>query len=804
MKISKRKWALIIFGIIGIVGLAESFLKTSGTTFLLLVLLVASLVLSFLFIEHLANRETLRREREKVEEELKQANLVVENSPAILIRWKNMPNYPIFMVSANINQFGYSQEELVSGDLTHADIVHPEDLERMNHEIESYTSNYIDRYHQQYRIITKTGEVRWIDDLTRVIRDRDRKILEYQGILLDITDRKKAEEALRESEARLKSIIAVSNTGAWEYHHDTGHVWCSDEYFTMLGRDPDKYDTNGSANISESWLALLHPDDQEAASAHFFEYLKGGSAGMYENHFRMRHRNGTWVWIWSRGQTVKHTDGSLSHMTIGTHINITKIKEMEFSLYKEKEQFKTTLISIGDGVISTDIRGNVKVMNKVSEQLTGWTQEEAIDKPIETIFSVLDEVTREPFENPVREVLETGKIVELTNHPILLSKEGIERPIEDSAAPIKDENGETTGVVLVFRDFTEKKKSQKEIEYLSFHDHLTGLYNRRFFETEMKRLDTERNLPITILLGDVNGLKLINDSFGHGVGDELIVKAANTLKESIRGEDILARIGGDEYALLLPKTDAAETEELVRRVKGKLKKKPLREIEVSVSFGWETKHHATESLTKVFKKAEDKMYKQKLFEGPSMRGNVIHNIITTINEKRPEEKNHSEKVASLCVAMGKALGMDGYDLEKLKMLGLFHDIGKIAISDSLLSKREALTEMEYNEICRHAEIGYRILSTVNDMAEIAEYVLHHHERWDGKGYPKGLKGEEIPLPSRICFIADAYDMISNGRNQRSAKSPEDATEELKKNAGTQFDPELVTVFLEQVLPKYRS
>jgi diguanylate cyclase len=479
--------------------------------------------------------------------------------------------------------------------------------------------------------------------------------------------------------------------------------------------------------------------------------------------------------------------------------DITDKKRMEQQLNTEKELFKTTLISVGDGVISTDTQGNVQIMNKVSEQLTGWTQEEAIGKPIEEIFNIINEFTRERFDNPVLKVLSSHESIQLDNHTLLISKDGIERAIEDSASPIIDENGNIAGVVLVFRDFTGKKKSLNEIKYLSFHDYLTGLYNRRFYETEMTRLDTQRNWPLTIVLGDVNGLKLINDSFGHALGDKLLKKVSEAIQKGCRADDIIARMGGDEFAILLPRTDGAEAAQLIKRIKELLKNETIEGIEVSVSFGFATKMTSDDDTETVFKKAEDTMYHNKLFEGPSIKGRVIDNIIESLNNKSKREEIHSRHVSDLCQRMGEALGLEELKIKELKVFGLLHDIGKIAISDKILNKAEKLDDIEWVEMKSHAETGYRILSTNLDMKEIAEYVLAHHERWDGLGYPKGLKGREIPLPARICSIVDAYDAMISIRSYKSSLGKEVALNELRMNIGTQFDPELVSVFIEKVL-----
>lgn len=485
-----------------------------------------------------------------------------------------------------------------------------------------------------------------------------------------------------------------------------------------------------------------------------------------------------------------------------TQVGLALINTREENLLsKSKELFKTTLLSISDGVISVDAKGKVLVLNKVAQQLTGWTIEEAMGKSIEKIFNIIDATTRNKVDNPVQKVLMFGQIIEQTSQNILISKDGIEMPIENSAAPIKDEQENITGVVLVFRDFTEKKKRLDEIIYLNFHDNLTGLYNQSFFAAELARLDTERNLPLTIIMGDVNGLKLINDTFGHALGDELLIKVGKILKKACRDDDIVARIGGDEYIILLPKTDEIEAEKLIDRIFELMKNEKVRDLDVSISFGWATKTDISQNNDLIAKKAEDYMYRNKLFEKSSFRRRVINNIMESINTKSPNEEAHSKRVSDLCVAIGEELKLGVNEIKTLKTFGLLHDIGKVAISDDILNKPGALTESEYFEIKRHPEIGFRMLSTVKDMSEIANYVLFHHERWDGKGYPKGLVGEDIPLFSRICTIADASDAMTSERSYRSAMTHEYAIKELQKYSGIQFDPVLVEIFLNKVLPK---
>ena len=473
-------------------------------------------------------------------------------------------------------------------------------------------------------------------------------------------------------------------------------------------------------------------------------------------------------------------------------------KRMEKQVFDEKERLKMTLLSAGDGVISTDKYGNVELLNKIAEQLTGWTQEEAFGKKFDDIFNIINEFTREKSENLVQIILESGKSF-LANHRILIAKKGTEKPVEENAAPIKDVEGNINGVVLVFRDYTDTKDRQNRIEYLSYRDQLTGLYNRRFYEEELKRLNTDRNLPISIIVGDVNGLKLVNDAFGHEKGDEFLLKAASAIQRACRTEDIAARWGGDEFVILLPKTKTEDAGEIVKRIKELYSKEHVNAVRVSIAFGWETKRKSDEDILQVLKNAEDYMYKHKIIENEGQRNNRINAIIHTLHEKIPREEKHSQRVSEICQQIGKAIGFSEIEVRKLRIVGLFHDIGKIAIDEGILNRPGKLTEQELDEIKRHPDIGYRILSSSHEMVEIADYILAHHERWDGTGYPKGLKGEAIPMVARIIALADCYDAMTSERSYRNALSEEEALAEIRNNAGTQFDPEIVKIFLEKVL-----
>ncbi|SHI84408.1 PAS domain S-box-containing protein/diguanylate cyclase (GGDEF) domain-containing protein [Dethiosulfatibacter aminovorans DSM 17477] len=376
---------------------------------------------------------------------------------------------------------------------------------------------------------------------------------------------------------------------------------------------------------------------------------------------------------------------------------------------------------------------------------------------------------------------------------------GEARDVEVYSGPI--EIGGEKLIYSIIHDVTEKVRRQKEIEYLSFHDQLTGLYNRRYFEEELNRLDVKRNLPLSLIMADLNGLKLVNDAFGHAMGDKLLVSSAEIIKSVCREDDIISRVGGDEMVILLPNTGRKQAYRIIERIREIAEKSKFDDFNISISFGLSTKTEKDQVMETVYKEAEDNMYKNKLFESKKMKGNMIDTIVNALYEKSPREKNHSERVSRLCGQMGIALDLSRDEINELKSTALLHDIGKVALDDAILNRKVRITKADDAQMMRHPDIGYNILSSVNNLSIIAENVLAHHERWDGRGYPKGLKGEEIPYIARIIALADAYDKMTDYERHRRPMTGDEAAEEIRRCSGTQFDPVLAAIFIEKVLKK---
>lgn len=391
----------------------------------------------------------------------------------------------------------------------------------------------------------------------------------------------------------------------------------------------------------------------------------------------------------------------------------------------------------------------------------------------------------------ITEAIETEKLV---TYEYMLTIDG-----NDNYYEMRISQSSENEVLCITRNVTDQTNNRNYINYLSYHDQLTGLYNRRYFEDELDRLDVESSLPLTIVMADVNGLKLINDSFGHSIGDLLLQKVSEVLSKSCLENQAVSRIGGDEFVIIMPNTTEAMAEKFVDNIKNLSSKESVSSVDLSISFGWMTKQKIDDDIHEILNRAEDFMYKKKLFEGPSMRGKTVGAIINTLHEKNKREEEHSQRVSYYCTEFAKALGLPENEVQLITTAGLLHDIGKIAIDENILNKPSILTSDERDEVQKHPEIGYRILSSVNDMSEMADYVLAHHERWDGKGYPQGISGEDIPLQSRIIAIVDTFDAMTSERSYRNALPEEVAINEIKANSGTQFDPHLVKIFTEQVV-----
>ncbi len=349
-------------------------------------------------------------------------------------------------------------------------------------------------------------------------------------------------------------------------------------------------------------------------------------------------------------------------------------------------------------------------------------------------------------------------------------------------------------IAKILTQTIERKNAVKEIEYMSNHDELTGSFNRRYFENYIKEVDNSY-FPLGIVVIDLNGLKLINDAFGHVAGDEMLKNAVNLLNKNIKDKGTLFRIGGDEFVVMIPKTDSESVYRLFESIEKQCANVLVSSVQLSLAYGVHVRTSSNIPFYEEFKIAEDEMYRMKLMDVPSMRTNAIETILNTLFEKDEYSKDHCTNVSLMTEVLAQKMGFNTNQVSDIKMAGLLHDIGKIIVPTHILKKDDKLTQSEYTEIKSHAEIGYRILSSTKDFRKIADFVLSHHEFYNGKGYPHGLEQEAIPLESRIISVVDAYDAMVSYRSYREKLTKEQAINELLKNKGSQFDPKIVDIFI---------
>lgn len=611
------------------------------------------------------------------------------------------------------------------------------------------------------------------------------------SVIHDISERKQAEEALRKSEERYRILAENVKDVIWILDPETMcFIYVSPSVYSLRGYTPEEI-------MAEPIDAALTParakSVRDSTRRKVEDFLAGrqSSETYAVEELEQPCKDGSLVWTEVVTSIYRNkTNGRIEILGVARDISSRKLTEQK--LQKSEEKYRLLIKNAFESIVVVQ-DGMLKCCNPKSTELSGYSKEELLSIPFVEFIHPED---RELVVGQHRKRIH-GEEAETRYQYRVLCKDKSLRWVEMNSVLIEWQGKPAT---LNFQtDITKRKQSEDAILYLSYHDQLTGLYNRRFYEEELKRLDTERNFPISLVMADVNGLKLTNDAFGHMAGDKLLQDVAAILKHECRSDEIAARIGGDEFMLLLPRTGAAEAEIIVQRIQTEIGRTKNDSMILSVSFGWATKEDVTTDIAAVYIQAEDQMYRHKLSESTSMKRETLKLITKSLYEKNRTEKLHCERVSELCKNIGRALQLSPEDISELGLVGVVHDIGKIGIAEKILSKTGNLETAEWIEIQRHPEIGYQILRSVNEFSHLADFVLAHHERMDEKGYPRGLQGKEIPLQSRILSIAEAFDAMSSDSGYKGRLSEEAAVTELVKNAGTQFDANLVQVFVEKVL-----
>lgn len=533
---------------------------------------------------------------------------------------------------------------------------------------------------------------------------------------------------------------------------------------------------------------IVDPGNAKSMSRTYTKTILGGEKVILEG--TRYTRDGSPVTVMIKGIPV--LVGSRFCGGYGIYADITERIRAEEALRESEKKYREILGTIGDGYLEFDIGGVVTLCNEAAIRMLGYTVDEFTGMSYRN-FCGNPRLVRNAFNR----VFRTGKTEDALVFE-MITKDGAALYGEISLSPVWDKNGDLLGYRGIVRDVTERKRYEKQLTYLSLHDPLTGIYNRAYFENELRRLSDGRKYPVTILSIDLDGLKLVNDTIGHQQGDQLLIACADLLKKTVRGSDTVARVGGDEFVALLPGTDSRTAGDIIDRIHARLdtlNRKTQGRLPVSISLGMATAKDKHKTLQETFKEADDLMYRDKLHKGGSARSRIIASLMAALGEKDFISGGHARRLEKYCKRVGERAGLSEKELSDLVLLARVHDLGNVGIPDDILFQKGPLTADQWQILKQHPEKGYRIALSSTGLSGVADLILKHHERWDGTGYPLGIAGEEIPVECRILAIADAFDAMTNDRPYRSAITREEAVNELKKNAGTQFDPVLVDSFL---------
>ncbi|QWC00315.1 diguanylate cyclase [Mycoplasmatota bacterium] len=482
----------------------------------------------------------------------------------------------------------------------------------------------------------------------------------------------------------------------------------------------------------------------------------------------------------------------LIEISVGYQVKLNDSLE-ELSL--ENQKFVHLLSSSSDIVFMIDTDSRYLNIYGDTESVLGLTKDEIIGKTHRQVFG---EKYSDEREKEYKKALQGEKVI-YSWESIM---NGSTYYFENVLNPIYNHENEIIGAVGVARDITEQENRYNQLVYISTHDYLTKLENRKVYDERLKELDDHNEYPFAVLNLDFNGLKLINDAYGHEFGDLALKKTADILSKNARDFDTVCRVSGDEFSVIMPQASRKEIENYKRKIKNEFKNTKVVNIPLSVAIGSYIKKDSTTSLDEARKLAENNMYKQKILDRKSVKNKAISAILKTLTDKYAYEKGHSEGVMNISVDIGKALNLDDESLKALGTAAMFHDIGKISIPDEILNKPSKLTKEEYEVIKTHTTTGYDILNTADEYSELAIHASSHHERYDGKGYPNGLKADQIPLFSRIIAVADAYEAMTSDRPYRKRMPKSKAVSEIIKYSGTQFDPLIAKIFVEEVSVNY--
>ena len=642
-------------------------------------------------------------------------------------------------------------------------------------------------FHDEIQFIKKDGSLGWASVDSAEIDNEY-----YINFINDISYKKQAEINLKLERDKAQTYLEVAKVIFIAFDTKLNVTLVNQECCKVLGLPKEEI-------LGKNWISDFIPESHKEEIRIWLNNILSDYDEAYLNHENPilcaggLQRIVTW-----RNAILKDAAGNITGI-LSSGTDVTELRSAVAAL-SESERSKSVFISHIPGIAyrcAYDRNWTIEFISDGCTSLTGYKPEDLIQNKKLSFNDLICEKYRELVWEEWNKTIREQSLFKYEYE--IQKANGEIKWVFETGQPIYAADGSVEALEGIIIDIDESKRRYNQILYMNDHDFLTGLYNRRYFEEHKKIMDTNENLPLTIITADINGVRIINDAFGHKRGDDLIVTTANILSRCSAPNAVLARTGGDEFNIIVANADKHEAQKIVRCIREACAdynaNMPTNSALINISLGYGLKENEEKSLDEALKEAEDHMLNHKLLDRKSHHNSIISSIMAAMYARSQETEKHAERLAELSIMIGHELGLAQQSINELQLVSMLHDIGKIGIDDRILNKPGPLTKDEWEIMKRHPEIGYRIAMSSPELESIALYILHHHERWDGTGYPSGLSGKQIPLLSRILSVVDAFDAMTKDRIYRKAMPESVALEEIINNAGTQFDPRIAEIFI---------
>ncbi|MFO7951784.1 MAG: diguanylate cyclase [Bacillota bacterium] len=783
------------------------------------------------FLTRLDAEEEAQKSRDQYES-------LVENIPGISYRRKLDHYWTMLYVSSDIESItGYLAADFIENRVrSYESIIHCEDSKRVYKQIKAAIGKN-KPCSIEYRIIHRDGSVRWVYEKARGVAGSTGEVEYLDGFILDITDRKKMENDLNRTVNYVNSILdSIPDIVLRCDREGTFLDLISAPEGKKLFMPPDQFLGQKAEKVLPSEVSSLFRDTIKKTLATgqltAISYELPVSEGNLHFNARFSRLNDNEVIVLIEEVTRRKKAEEALNYRLEFETMVAELSSYFVSLTPERldEGINYALKRSAEFFgadrsylfqFSEDLATMTNTQEWCAEGITselGKNQEIPLDslpwwsdmiKNREYVY-ISDTDALPPEAEAAKRLFQDRGIKTLLYMPLMRDGKlfgffGFDAVKERKTWP-QEQINLLAVIAEVITNALIRNLNDETIRYLSFHDQLTGLYNRHFFVTEIKRLEGSREYPVAVISADLDGLKLINDTMGHEKGDSYLRAGVNLLKNNLRSCDLLARVGGDEFAILLPRTDYAAAEKVVNRIYEQAEdyKDEQTVMPLSISLGMAVSESPEKPLEEAYQDADACMYKEKFSRSRNTRKEIIRAMLAKLHERDQTYSRENERLQAFSIELGQAAGLNEKQMADLVMLARVHELGLVTVPKEILNKHGQLNESELERIRQHPEKGYRIALNSPEMSEVAELILYHRENYDGSGYPRGLKGEEIPLECRILSIAKAFVELTEKSPHRPALGYQEVLSIIKEQAGTRFDPALTEIFSRNIEERLQS